>query len=330
MGIELANYAQSPSASRMPLFCANPRVSSKVIISFMVTSLFVFTRIISNPLSNVFQKKLTGNSARPVFIILVTYILLSLAMLPILFQLLPVQLGSSFFMNMFLCVLLAIVGNTLIVTALRLTDLSILGPINAYKSVVSLLLGIFILGEIPTLMGVAGIFLILVGSFFFIDRGSTQKDKRAIVQIFKDRGVQFRLAALLFSATEAIFLKKALLLSTPLVTFTYWCILGALIAMIFGVFLLKAGIKNDIGTFKQRTSTYLMLAVTTGLMQLSTLYAFGVLQVGYSLALFQTSALLSVVFGYKFFREKNVVRRLVGASIMVIGAIFIVAFGKSS
>ena len=100
--------------------------------------------------------------------------------------------------------------------------------------------------------------------------------------------------------------------------------------MIIGVFLLKAGIKNDIGTFKQRTSTYLMLAVTTGLMQLSTLYAFGVLQVGYSLALFQTSALLSVVFGYKFFREKNVVRRLVGASIMVIGAIFIVAFGKSS
>ena len=144
----------------------------------MVTSLFVFTRIISNPLSNVFQKKLTGNSARPVFIILVTYILLSLVMLPILFQLLPVQVGFSFFMNMFLCVLLAIVGNTLIVAALRLTDLSILGPINAYKSVVSLLLGIFLLGEIPTLLGVAGIFLILVGSYFFIDRGSTQKDRQ--------------------------------------------------------------------------------------------------------------------------------------------------------
>jgi uncharacterized membrane protein len=115
-----------------------------------------------------------------------------------------------------------------------------------------------------------------------------------------------------------------------LITFVFWCILGAGIALIFGLFLLKAGIKNDIGTFKQRTSTYLMLAITTGLMQLSTLYAFGVLQVGYSLALFQTSALLSVFFGYKFFREQNVVRRLVGASIMVVGAIFIVVFGKIS
>ena len=74
MGIGAQFAHQSPSAIRMPLFCANPRDSSKVIISFMVTSLFVFTRIISNPLSNVFQKKLTGNSARPVFIILVTYI----------------------------------------------------------------------------------------------------------------------------------------------------------------------------------------------------------------------------------------------------------------
>src|SRR5512139_1895992 len=91
---------------------------SKVIILSMVTSLFVFTRIVSNPLSNVFQKKLTGNSARPVFIILVTYSLLSLAMLPVLFQLPPIQLGPSFFLNMFLCVLLAIAGNTLIVAAL--------------------------------------------------------------------------------------------------------------------------------------------------------------------------------------------------------------------
>ncbi len=296
----------------------------------MVTSLFVFTRIISNPLSNVFQKKLTGNSARPVFIILVTYILLSLAMLPILFQLPPVQLGSSFFINMSLCVLLAIVGNTLIIAALQRTDLSILGPINAYKSIVSLLLGIFLLGEIPTILGVMGILLILLGSYFCIDRAPTDGRQHTARQLFKDRGVQFRLAALLFSATEAIFLKKALLLSSPLVTFAFWCILGALIALLFSIFLLKVGIKNDIGTLKQRTSTYLMLAVTTGLMQLSTLYAFGALQVGYSLALFQTSALLSVVFGYKFFREQNVVRRLVGASIMVVGAIFIVVFGKAS
>jgi drug/metabolite transporter (DMT)-like permease len=296
----------------------------------MISSLFVFTRIITNPLSNVFQKKLTGNSASPVFIILTTHILLSLAMLPILFQILPIQAGSSFYENMLLCVLLAITGNTLIVAALRLTDLSVLGPINAYKSIVSLLLGIFLLGEIPTLMGVAGVLLILAGSYFFINLGSEHKEKNVFIQFFRDKGVRLRLAALILSATEAVFLKKALLLSSPLVTFVFWCILGALASLVFSLFALQAALPSQLVTFKQWTSTYLMLALTTGLMQFSTLYTFGVLQVGYSLALFQTSALLSVFFGYKFFREQNVMQRLLGASVMVIGAIFIVVFGKGS
>ena len=296
----------------------------------MVSSFFVFTRIVSNPLSNVFQKKLTGNSASPVFIILTTHVFLSLAMLPILFRLLPLELNFDFYLNILFCVLLAIAGNTLIVAALQITDLSILGPINAYKSIVSLLLGIFLLGEIPTLMGAAGILLILVGSYFFIDQGTENKEKSPFVQFFKDKGIQLRFAALVLSATEAVFLKKALLLSSPLITFVFWCILGAVASMIFSLFALKSGLLNQLETVRQRTSTYLLLALTTGLMQFSTLYTFGVLQVGYSLALFQTSALLSVFFGYKFFQEQNILQRLFGTSIMVIGAIFIVVFGKVS
>lgn len=115
----------------------------------MLSSFFIFIRIFSNPLSNVFQKKLTGHSASPLFIIFCTHLLLSLAILPVLPHLTPLRLSLPFYANIFLCVLLAIAGNTLIVAALKLTDLSILGPINAYKSIVSLLLGIFLLGESP-------------------------------------------------------------------------------------------------------------------------------------------------------------------------------------
>jgi hypothetical protein len=62
-------------------------------------------------------------------------------------------------------------------------------------------------------------------------------------------------------------------------------------------------------------------------MQLSTVLTFGKLQVGYSLALFQTSSLLSVFFGYRYFQEKNIARRLFGSLIMVIGAGCIVLSG---
>ena len=50
------------------------------------------------------------------------------------------------------------------------TDLSVLGPINAYKAVLSLVLAVVLIGEVPTLFGLAGVMLIVAGSLFVIDR----------------------------------------------------------------------------------------------------------------------------------------------------------------
>jgi drug/metabolite transporter (DMT)-like permease len=69
---------------------------------------------------------------------------------------------------------------------------------------------------------------------------------------------------------------------------------------------------------------YLWLALTTGIMQLATLFTFGRLQVGPSLALFQLSALISVFLGYRYFQEQHIRRRLLGAAVMVAGAGMIV------
>ena len=69
------------------------------------------------------------------------------------------------------------------------------------------------------------------------------------------------------------------------------------------------------------------LAVTTGLMQLTTLLTFETLQVGYSLALFQLSTLVTVYLGHRYFQERNIRRRLLGSLVMVIGAMLIVTLG---
>jgi drug/metabolite transporter (DMT)-like permease len=292
-----------------------------------LTSLFVIIRIFANPLSNVFQKKLTGNAANPLFIILVTHGLLSLMALPVLLAQLPLRLGLAFWGNISLSALLAVAGNALIVAALSSTDLSVLGPINAYKSVVSLVLGIFMLGELPTALGLVGILLIIAGSYFIIDREPGQGRRNIFWLFFNHQGIRLRFAALVLSATEAIFLKKALLVSSPLVTFLFWCLLGAPIAFLAAVWLLKLDFKPQISALRPNRTYFLLVATTTGLMQLTTLLTFGALQVSYSLALFQTSALLSVFFGYQFFQEQNLFRRMLGALIMMAGAIFIITFG---
>jgi drug/metabolite transporter (DMT)-like permease len=70
--------------------------------------------------------------------------------------------------------------------------------------------------------------------------------------------------------------------------------------------------------------TYLWLATTTGLMQLCTIVVLAGFQVGYALALFQTSTLVSVFLGWRVFREGNIGERLVGSVVMVAGAVMIV------
>ena len=295
----------------------------------MLTPLFVVTRIVTNPLSNVIQKQLTQRLASPVFIIGVVHALLTVVCLPLLLFMTPLKpgTGADVWGNMVVCAGLAVSGNALLVTALKSTDLSVLGPVNAYKSVVSLVLGIFLIGELPTAMGVAGILLILAGSYFIVDRDLAQPRRNAFVLFFRERGVQLRFAALGLSATEAVFLKKAILLSSPLTTFALWSILGLPIASAAIAIMLRGHIREEMHLLEKNRRTYCWLAVTTGLMQLTTVLTFGTLQVGYSLALFQMSTLLTVVLGHRYFQEGHIRKRLFGSAVMAAGAVLIVVFG---
>lgn len=296
----------------------------------MMTALFVATRIIANPVSNVFQKRLADAPANPVFIIAATHGLLAVVALPFLAQMRLSSLTTGFWVNMTISAILAVVGNVLLVYALKSGDLSVLGSINAYKAVLSLVLGIFLIGEVPSAVGLVGVLLILSGSYFVVDRTEGQLYRNAFVQFFRERGVQYRFAALACSATEAVFLKRAVLQSSPLLAFLLWSTLGLLVASVFVAKVLTGQVRTEMKRFRQHWSTYGWLALTTGLMQVTTLLTFGVMQVGYSLALFQLSTLISVFLGYRYFQERNIARRLFGSVVMIIGAVLIATVGLRS
>ena len=296
----------------------------------MLTGLFVVARVVTNPVSNVFQKQLAQRGANPIFIIAATHALLTLVAIPLLAGIRWVDLGTPFWTNMLVCTVLAVAGNALLVAALGRSDLSVLGPVNSYKAVVSLGLGVFLLGEVPTVFGALGVSLILAGSYFVVDRAPGEPRRSAFVLFFRDRGIQLRLAALVLSATEAVFLKRAILQATPMITFLFWSILGLPVAAAAVALLPRGTAGQELLRLNRNWRTYLWLAVTTGLMQAATLLTFGKLQVGYSLALFQLSTLISVFLGYRYFAERNIRRRLIGSIIMVAGAVLIVTFGRSA
>jgi drug/metabolite transporter (DMT)-like permease len=232
--------------------------------------------------------------------------------------------GATFWSNMVTAAALAVVCNTLLVEAVKRDDLSLLGPINSFKPVVSLVPALWLLGEVPGVLGLAGIALVVVGSYGLVGGTVVYSPASPKVRLFQRRGVQLRVAALVLSAVEAVFLKRAMAAATPTATFVGWSMLG----LAFAATAVGSGVGGVAGASQMMTVRRCLLwfigtTAATGLMQFSTLVVFRTAPVASALALFQLSSVLSVVLGHRLFGEPHVVRRLLSSVVMAVGAALI-------
>jgi uncharacterized membrane protein len=113
----------------------------------MLTIFAVVLRILSNPLANVFQKQLASNHAAPLFINCITYLFLSGVSTIYALSISWKNFTPAFWLYALAVGFLGALGNGFLIKALQQGDLSVLGPINAYKAVVSLIASFFLLGE---------------------------------------------------------------------------------------------------------------------------------------------------------------------------------------
>lgn len=268
----------------------------------------------------MFQKKLTTSGQHPLLVNFLTYLGLSILCLAFAFTIAWAALPAAFWFYSVLGGIAGALGNGFLVKALQKGDLSVLGPINAYKSVVGIIVGSFLLGEQPNVWGLAGTALIIWGSYFVLGTATG----RFSWSLLKRPEIQYRLWALVLTAIEAVFIKRVILASAVNIAFVSWCWFGAL----FSFLLLQLYKQQLTPTYtritKHHVSFYGALLLCIGTMQLSTNYVFDHMPVGYALALFQLSAAVSVWLGYRFFREQNLRKKLLGAAIMILGSVLII------
>lgn len=284
----------------------------------LYTAIALFVRIFANPVANVFQKQLTVSGNHPASVNFATYLILGTAcVIPALW----IDWGSmsgEFWIYCLLVGLFGGVGNTFLVKALQHGEISVLGPINSYKSVVGMVAGIFFLGEIPNLYGLSGVALIIGGSYFVLNTAGDKFSWRLIGR----PDIRYRVFAMVFTAVEAVFIKKVILLSSTTVSFIVWCWFGAL-ASLFVLFV-SVPPKAAFNIKPRDIQRFLGVAACVGLAQYATNVVFDRMDVGYALALFQLSAIVSVFLGHRFFREQNIRRKLIGSAIMIAGSVVII------
>lgn len=144
-------------------------------------------RVISNPCSNALQKALAGHGWPAPVLLAFTHGVLGPVAMAILLRA-GDSLGWVFWSWSLLSAALAVAANWLIIEAVRRSDLSLLGPINAYKPWVSLLPGWLLLGEQPVGWQWAGMALVLAGSLLL---GGTGGSSGRPGSLFLDRGFNF-------------------------------------------------------------------------------------------------------------------------------------------
>ena len=350
--IDVASFPSSPSVVRRRKLAPRSRPTFATLAAVTV-------RIFSNSFASVFQKRLAARGRRPFCVNAATFALLTFACVGPAFSVDLTRFAPLFWRDVVFSGVLCALGNACLVAALGRGELSILGPINAWKAVVGLIFGFFLLGEAPTFPALFGVFLIGVGSYFVLDASPERFSFRLL---FGSSAIRLRVAALILTALEAIFIKKIVLAAGPSTAFFLWSATGALFSTLsLGVATLISLIPSISTRLRQprptaqtpqtsqTTSTSpttqtaqttpparfsardaLELAATAacvGTMQLSTNVAFERLDVGLALALFQLSAPLNVLLGWRLFRERGVVKKLFGATVAVGGAACVVLFG---
>ena len=286
----------------------------------LLASIAIVIRVLSNPISNVYQKRLSKNGHHPLFINFLSYLGLSTINVLVAFNVSWPLVTPKFWIYSTLVGITGACGNGFLVNALQKGELSVLGPINAYKSVVGLVIGVILLNELPNFWGVLGTMFIIGGSYFVLN---TTEEKFSWL-LLKRKEIQFRIWAMILTAIEAVFLKKVILASNVTVAFFSWCWFGT----VFSFILLLINKINVVVEVKQTTKNdlgkYLVLIFCIGSMQLTTNYVFAQMAVGYALALFQLSVIVSVFFGYRFFNEQNMKKKLIGSVIMLVGSVLII------
>lgn len=283
-------------------------------MQILLNIIAILFRIFSNSFSNVFQKKLTKSGEAATCINCINYILMSLISIPLLLFVNFSLITPEFWLYAIAGGITGAIGNCFMVLALKQGELSVLGPINSYKAIVGMIFGIFLLHEYPNIYGLLGIGLIIIGSYFILE------SPKALLR----KDIQYRIYALIFTAIEAVFIKKVIILSSIASSFIISSFLGAIFSYL--IMRILENEKLHIPT-KKNSIMYISTTLCFAIMTFTTAYVFKYMNVGYALSLFQLSIILNVILGYKLFNEKKLIKKLLGSLIILIGSAAILIFG---
>lgn len=247
----------------------------------------------------------------------------SLPLLFIIFLFIPVpELDKDFYTAFLLALPLEILSIIMYIKALRISPLSLTLPFLALTPVFLIFISYLILGEKVSLLGGIGILLIASGSYTLNIRTIRKGILEPFRAITKEKGSILMIGvALIYSITSSLG-KMAIEHSSPLFFGTTYFIAVTTIFAPIAFWMGRSDLKSFISG-RQFKGLFLP-GLFYGIMIASHMVAMSLAKVAYMISVKRISLIISVIYGYLFFREEDIKERLFGATLMFIGFVIIV------
>jgi len=219
-----------------------------------------------------------------------------------------------------------IIATILYYKALRLTDISLSVPFLALTPIFLIVTGFLLLGERISPQGMAGIGLIAFGVYSINIKEMQHGILQPIRSVFRNKGSLYMiLVAMLYSITSAVS-KRALLQSSPqAIPFIYNSFLSLAMAPI--IFYRVKNKTTSLAGIKRRALLFGLLGLFSAISSIFYFSSVALANVAYSISIKRLSLLMSVGYGWLFFRERDVHIRILATLCMFTG-IVIIMFAK--
>lgn len=210
------------------------------------------------------------------------------------------------------------------IKSIKISQISLIMPLLSFTPAFLVVISFLMLGELPSLIGLLGIFLVVAGAYVLnlknLNGGVFGNIFEPFKLILMEKGALYMLiVAFLFSITSSLS-KIMVQNSSALFTSSVY-----LIAMAFSFFVIASFASGKrIFQLKSNFRSLLPVGLFYGLMVIFHTLAITLTIVPYMMSIKRTSSIFSVLYGHFWFKDENIRMRGMGALIMLLGAILII------
>ena len=213
----------------------------------------------------------------------------------------------------------------LFLSSIRLSALSLVAPLLAFTPAFTIVTASLLLGESIGAWGLCGVSIVTLGAYILNIDPSRFSLLGPITAILSDPGARrMLLVSAIWSVTSALGKKGTIIFGSLQYGFLLTLMIGS-IFLVIGTFRIK--LTRVQFNLDNRLAFFFMIgAVFMALQEVTHFVSISMAPVAYMISVKRLSMIIGVIFGWGFFDEENVVNRLAGAAIMLVGVIIIYGF----